>query len=109
MKPETNRTYVVIAYDIPDDRRRARLARFLEGYGERVQKSVFECDLQPTEYERLVAELARRWCEGDALRVYRLSPHVAQQTRIFGGRGLVELKWLTIVSGSGVDVHRLAS
>lgn len=34
---------VVIAYDIEDDRRRRRVARVLEGYGERVQESVFEC------------------------------------------------------------------
>jgi len=31
----------VICYDIPDDRRRARLAHLLEGYGERIQFSVF--------------------------------------------------------------------
>jgi CRISPR-associated protein Cas2 len=36
---------VLVVYDIPDDRRRDRLATFLEGYGRRVQKSVFECFL----------------------------------------------------------------
>jgi CRISPR-associated protein Cas2 len=37
----------VIAYDISEDSRRNRVARFLEGWGRRVQKSVFECDLEP--------------------------------------------------------------
>jgi len=37
--------YVVVAYDIVDDRRRTRLAKTLKDYGWRVQKSVFECRL----------------------------------------------------------------
>lgn len=35
--------FVVVAYDIVEDRRRDRLARMLHDYGRRVQKSVFEC------------------------------------------------------------------
>lgn len=34
---------VVVVYDIPDNKRRKKLADFLEGYGRRVQYSVFEC------------------------------------------------------------------
>ncbi|NJM68441.1 MAG: CRISPR-associated endonuclease Cas2 [Acaryochloris sp. RU_4_1] len=34
---------VIVAYDIPDDKRRLQLSNFLEGYGRRVQESVFEC------------------------------------------------------------------
>lgn len=33
---------VIVVYDIPDDKRRTKLAHFLEGYGSRVQWSVFE-------------------------------------------------------------------
>jgi CRISPR-associated protein Cas2 len=36
---------VLVVYDIPDDKRRLKLANFLEGRGRRVQKSVFECFL----------------------------------------------------------------
>jgi CRISPR-associated protein Cas2 len=32
----------VVAYDIPDDRRRLRLANVLEDFGDRAQDSVFE-------------------------------------------------------------------
>lgn len=39
----------VIAYDIADDSRRTRVAAFLEGWGRRVQKSVFECELSSDE------------------------------------------------------------
>lgn len=35
--------HYVIAYDIPDDSRRDKVATLLVSYGERVQLSVFEC------------------------------------------------------------------
>jgi len=36
----------VVAYDSPNTKRRRKLAKLLEGYGERLQLSVFECRLQ---------------------------------------------------------------
>lgn len=48
---------VVIAYDIPDDRRRLRVMRLLQDHGQRVQKSVYECDLAPRHYAALRARL----------------------------------------------------
>jgi CRISPR-associated protein Cas2 len=35
----------VIAYDVSDDKIRLAIAEVLEGFGTRVQKSVFECEL----------------------------------------------------------------
>lgn len=35
----------LVAYDVPDDRRRGRVAKKLKSFGERVQYSLFECDL----------------------------------------------------------------
>lgn len=60
-----------IAYDIPDDSRRVKVANLLKSYGERVQLSVFECYLD----EKLVEDLkarARRLLDlsEDALRIY---------------------------------------
>ncbi|MBZ0153771.1 MAG: CRISPR-associated endonuclease Cas2 [Planctomycetes bacterium] len=34
-----------MCYDIPDDSKRAKLARWLDGFGDRIQDSVFEADL----------------------------------------------------------------
>jgi CRISPR-associated protein Cas2 len=48
----------LISYDIVDNRRRTRVMRLLEGYGRRVQRSVFECPLSGEELLTLVAELA---------------------------------------------------
>ncbi len=46
-------TLLVVCYDIPDNRRRNKVARLLEGFGERVQKSIFECDLDARRQTRL--------------------------------------------------------
>ncbi|OYN91533.1 CRISPR-associated endonuclease Cas2 [Parenemella sanctibonifatiensis] len=47
----------LIAYDIPLDGRRTRLAKLLERYGDRVQYSVFMANLTPTQSIRLQVEL----------------------------------------------------
>ncbi len=44
---------VLVTYDIPNTKRRTKLATFLEGYGRRVQKSVFECFLSLEEMAQL--------------------------------------------------------
>lgn len=36
---------IVVSYDVPNDRRRTRLAHALKDFGGRVQYSVFECHL----------------------------------------------------------------
>lgn len=38
--------FVIVAYDIADDRRRNRVVKILESYGQRVNYSVFECHLK---------------------------------------------------------------
>jgi CRISPR-associated protein Cas2 len=35
--------YVVVSYDIVDDKRRSKVAKLVQRYGQRVQKSVFDC------------------------------------------------------------------
>jgi len=47
---------VVVAYDISEDRRRARVAAALQQCGDRIQRSVFVCSL---DNEGLVELLAR--------------------------------------------------
>jgi len=51
--------YIVVSYDIPDDRRRTRICKLLKGYGEHVQESVFDCDLRPADYRKLRERLQR--------------------------------------------------
>ncbi len=44
----------LIAYDIAEDHIRNKVSKYLAGWGRRVQKSLFECDLEREELDRIV-------------------------------------------------------
>lgn len=78
----------VVSYDIPDDRRRTKLARALEGFGRRVQLSVFECHLDDAELDRLRTALGRLADPAeDSVRIYRVCGACRDRVEILG-RGL---------------------
>jgi len=67
------RGFFVLAYDIADDRRRARIAKKMESVAERVQGSVFEAYLTDQELKELVKKVNRILKENeDSLRIYSL-------------------------------------
>lgn len=69
----TPKVFYVIAYDVVCDRRRVKIANLLEGYGERVQDSVFEVRLSVAQRTRLAKRLERVIHLGeDSVRFYRL-------------------------------------
>jgi CRISPR-associated protein Cas2 len=80
--------FYVVAYDISDDRRRTRIARELETWGNRTQFSVFECDLNDIEYNEMVDVLRSMFADGDALRIYRLCQACESSALIIGGKDL---------------------
>lgn len=49
--------WYLVSYDVRDAKRLRRVAKHLEGYGERMQYSVFRCWLTPREAQRLRWEL----------------------------------------------------
>ena len=53
------RSVYLISYDIPDNKRRTKIMHLLEGYGERVQYSVFEVWLTSKELDKLRPQLTR--------------------------------------------------
>jgi CRISPR-associated protein Cas2 len=59
-------------YDVRDDRRLHRVAKLLEGYGERVQYSVFRCRLSERTRNELLWRLDSILEEEDALLVVPL-------------------------------------
>jgi CRISPR-associated protein Cas2 len=62
---------MVVSYDIPSNRRRRKVAELLEGYGQRVQYSVFECWLSAEKLTELQKRLKRRIkIEEDSVRFY---------------------------------------
>jgi len=66
--------FIVISYDVPDDKRRLKMAKLLLDYGgKRVQKSVFECYILPRNLERLQERIRKIYHEQeDSVRFYLL-------------------------------------
>lgn len=87
-----------VAYDIADDRRRLRIAKFLEAWGRRVQESVFECNLSADElqsvYDRL-KELVNT--ERDRCHIYRLCGECAPKRLVLGAELELEPKGALVV------------
>jgi CRISPR-associated protein Cas2 len=71
--------WIVVAYDVntetPKGRKRLRrVAQVCKNYGQRVQKSVFECQVNEMKFEDLRRKLLREISkEEDNLRLYRLT------------------------------------
>ena len=78
--------FVIIAYDIPDDKRRLKMAKTLLNYGERVQMSVFEFDMKDhDELNSLVKRIKKIYHENtDRLRIYTLCEDCKNKVEIFG-------------------------
>lgn len=65
--------YIVVSYDIPEDKRRTKIHSILKSYGEWVQYSVFECDLTNAQYAKLRSRLGKLIKpETDSIRFYFL-------------------------------------
>jgi CRISPR-associated protein Cas2 len=81
---------VLVTYDISTStpsgiKRLALVAKICEGYGSRVQYSVFECRLSPTNLARFVGELTEAIDPGhDSVRVYRFNGSIADARTSLG-------------------------
>jgi CRISPR-associated protein Cas2 len=61
----------IAAYDLAEDRERNRVAAVLEGFGFRVQKSVFELRLTRGQREEVLSKLAALKLETGFVSLYR--------------------------------------
>jgi CRISPR-associated protein Cas2 len=81
---------VVVAYDVnvgtPQGRRRLRLvAKMCKKYGQRVQNSVFECSVTPSDYLVLKHNLQQLIdTESDSLRYYNLGANYSNRIEHIG-------------------------
>jgi len=66
------KTWYLIAYDVRDDRRLRKVLKKVEGYGYRLQYSVYRCRLTRRELERLNWELKKIMALEDDLLIIRL-------------------------------------
>ena len=77
--------FYLVCYDIVSDRRRNKVAKLLESYGLRVQKSVFECILDEQQYKTLSKYLKRLVNKReDQVRFYPMSAHTRCKVAVVG-------------------------
>lgn len=72
---QNDKEFILIIYDIVDNKRRTKFAKMLEGYGKRVQKSAFEAMLSAKSYQKLIEEIPKHVNSKnieDSVRVYRI-------------------------------------
>jgi len=83
-----SRSFYLVSYDIADPKRLRLVARVVEGYGHRVQFSVFECSLDDTHVEQLKAALLPVLnTEEDQVLIICLGPESEQTVRRYDSLG----------------------
>lgn len=90
--------FIVVSYDIADDKRRSSVASELENFGRRVQYSVFEChlsDIQLSELQRRLLALID-W-DQDRVRYYTLCARDERRI-IVEGPGEVSRDWAYVIA-----------
>ncbi|MEW5837785.1 MAG: CRISPR-associated endonuclease Cas2 [Pseudomonadota bacterium] len=81
---------IIVTYDVSTEtsagrRRLRRVAKICEGVGQRVQKSVFECNVNAMQYEELERRLVDEIdTEEDNLRFYRLTEPTDLKVKQYG-------------------------
>ena len=79
-------TCYVIAYDIPDDKRRTKIHKILLGYGKWTQYSLFECFLTRKDLVLLRSKLAEHLiAKEDSVRFYPLCANCVSKVETVGG------------------------
>ena len=95
---------VVVSYDVATkskagQRRLRRVAKHCLDYGQRVQNSVFECEINPGQWtelkQRLIDEIEN---EEDSLRFYYLGSNWKRRTEHVGAKPIQDLVRDTLIA-----------
>jgi len=90
--------FVMISYDVVDDKKRLKLMKLLKDYGSRVQKSVFECNLSPKTYGQIkagVEEIINK--RKDRVRYYRICKGCIDKIEISGWGEVTEEEEFVVI------------
>lgn len=81
--------FIVVSYDIVEDKTRNKISKALLDFGTRVQYSVFECNLNQQQLEEMEGRLLRLLdSENDTIRLYLLCENCVGKVRVHG-RGML--------------------
>jgi CRISPR-associated protein Cas2 len=95
--------FVLVSYDVATTtregkRRLRRVARACLDYGQRVQNSVFECQVDPEKWTRLKLRLLEEYDPAqDSLRFYFLGSNWKSRVEHFGAKPSIDLEGPLIV------------
>ena len=70
---DPHKKLVLIIYDIIDNKRRNKMVKHLESFGNRVQKSAFEALLPHAKYHDMIEGIKKIIAIDDNVRIYRLN------------------------------------
>lgn len=78
--------FIIISYDISEDKRRNKIFKILKDYGQWIQYSLFECDLAKKDYLKLRDRLERVIDdENDSIRFYFVCNSCRDKIEKIGG------------------------
>jgi CRISPR-associated protein Cas2 len=72
--------YLLITYDISNDKRRNKIDKLLSSYGTRVNYSVFELEIKAHIYSDLEFKLSKLMHKDDSVRLYRFTKTTIQDS-----------------------------
>jgi len=88
----------IVSYDVPDNKRRTRLAKALKDFGDRVQYSVFECILDGKLLSQMLARINKIInVEDDSVRIYTICANCEKVIRIMGQGKVVKTEDVYII------------
>ncbi len=77
--------FYVVAYDLPDNKRRNRVFRLMKGYGVHTQYSVFECELDNKEFTVMIRKLEKTIDRSeDNIKIYQLCKNCVEKVECRG-------------------------
>ena len=83
--PRALKMIYLIAYDIVEDHIRNKVSKYLAGWGRRVQKSLFECDLEREELDRIVSYIQEMIDPSeDCCSVYKICAECISYKTVYG-------------------------
>jgi len=74
----------LVCFDISDDKKRDKIASLLEEYGIRVQRSVFEIEINKTNLKKLTEKIKKLIKKEDSIRFYFMQNDTIRKSFYFG-------------------------
>jgi CRISPR-associated protein Cas2 len=79
---------LIVTYDFANDKTRSRFARFLKGYGEKIQYSVYQIENSPRLLRIIEAEVERNYKPffemTDSIMIFHVCEACSKKTNKFG-------------------------